>query len=55
MAFCYSLQNLSAFLTGIIRDQKLLMQNNLSDERLAVYYLDLLNEVLTSTEMSVRT
>lgn len=52
MAFCYSLQNLSAFLTGITRD---LMQNNLSDKRLAVYHLVLLNEILTSTEMSVRT
>lgn len=47
-----TLQNLSAFLTGIIAD---LVQNYLADERRTVYYLDFLNDILSPTEMCAKT
>lgn len=47
-----TLQNLSAFLMGILAD---LVQNYLADERLTVYYLDFLNDILSPNEMCAKT
>jgi len=49
------LGTLSAFLTGIVTDRQLLVQNKVSGEKPALYYLDFLNDVLSHTEMSVKT